>query len=237
MSGENKRKFSNFKQGTSNVNKKGESSTPARAATGVENKGKGYVGTLPKCDTYQRHHSGRYRLRKCESCGRNGHTKDTCWVGTGAGRGGNRGHGNGNGNRQQGGNGRNGNRGNDGNGNGICQQAGNGNRNQNNTQAGNGGGNGRRPGYTVANISYASLKFKSILGLVASKLDNPHSKELANGKLVEANEVIENDKIEPGEREFMLDLLPVELGSFDKVIMDTDFYTAFATPSGPAAIV
>ncbi|KAJ0752548.1 putative retrotransposon gag domain-containing protein [Helianthus annuus] len=57
-SGENKRKFSNFKQGTSNVNRKGESSTPAKAATGVENKRKGYMGTMPKCNTCQRHHHG-----------------------------------------------------------------------------------------------------------------------------------------------------------------------------------
>ncbi|XP_035832797.1 proline-rich protein 36-like [Helianthus annuus] len=56
-SGENKTKFSNFKQGTSNVNKKGKACTPARAATGAENKGNGYMGTLPKCNTCQRHHS------------------------------------------------------------------------------------------------------------------------------------------------------------------------------------
>ena len=32
---------------------------------------------------------------------------------------------------------------------------------------------------TVANFSFASLEFESILGLVASKLDNSHSMELA----------------------------------------------------------
>ncbi|KAM0051845.1 putative transcription factor interactor and regulator CCHC(Zn) family [Helianthus debilis subsp. tardiflorus] len=99
-SGENKRKFSNFKQGTSSVSKKGDSSAPARAKTGAESKGNGYMGTLPKCDTCQYHHPGTYRLRKCESCGKTGHSKETCWVGTGAGRGNQRGHGNGNGNRQ-----------------------------------------------------------------------------------------------------------------------------------------
>ena len=34
---------------------------------------------------------------------------------------------------------------------------------------------------------------------------------------MEANAVTRNGKIEPGEREFMHDLLPVELESFDKV--------------------
>ncbi|XP_035830039.1 ATP-dependent RNA helicase glh-2-like [Helianthus annuus] len=97
------------------------------------------MGTLPKCEFCQYHHAGRCSVRKCESCGKIGHLKDTCRVGTG--RGGQRGFGNnnrggnGNGNR----NGGNGNRGNFGN------QAGNGNRNQNNNQGGNGDGNGRGP--------------------------------------------------------------------------------------------
>ncbi|MFS7911868.1 hypothetical protein Hanom_Chr02g00123161 [Helianthus anomalus] len=65
-SGGNKRKFSNFKQGTSGVVKKGESSTPVQATTGAGKKGKGYMGTHPKCNTCQRHHSGRCGLRVCE---------------------------------------------------------------------------------------------------------------------------------------------------------------------------
>ncbi|XP_022032403.1 N66 matrix protein-like [Helianthus annuus] len=127
-SGENKRKFSNFKQGTSSSNKKGETSAPAKA------KGKGYMGTLPKCNACQLHHEGRCRSGKCESCGRGGHSKETCWAGTG--RGGQRGFGNnnrggnGNGNRPQGNNGGNGNRG---------YQAGN--RGTNNAQGGTGNDN------------------------------------------------------------------------------------------------
>ncbi|XP_021986348.1 N66 matrix protein-like [Helianthus annuus] len=136
-SGENKRKFSNFKQGTSISDKKGETSAQAKA------KGKGYMGTLHKCNACQLHHEGRCKSLKCESCGRMGHSKETCWVGTG--RGGQRGFGNNrggnrNGNRPQGRNGGNGNRGNFGN------QAGNDNRNQNNNQGGNGNGNGNGPG-------------------------------------------------------------------------------------------
>ncbi|XP_035840257.1 DNA-binding protein HEXBP-like [Helianthus annuus] len=134
-SGENKRMSSNFKKGTSSTNKKDETSAPAKA------KGKGYMGTLPKCDACQLHHNGRCRAGKCESCGKVGHLKETCWVGNG--RGGQRGFGNNNrggngyGNCPKGGNGGNGNRGN---------QAGNGNRGANNNQGGNGNGNGRGPG-------------------------------------------------------------------------------------------
>ncbi|KAJ0433172.1 putative transcription factor interactor and regulator CCHC(Zn) family [Helianthus annuus] len=78
-SGGNKRKFSNFKQGTSGVVKKGESSAPAQVTAGSGKKGKGYMGTQPKCNTCQRHHSGRCSLKVCEACGKPGHLKDSCW--------------------------------------------------------------------------------------------------------------------------------------------------------------
>ncbi|KAJ0548653.1 putative nucleotidyltransferase, Ribonuclease H [Helianthus annuus] len=266
----NKRKFSNFKQGTSGVVKKGESSAPAQVTTGSGKKGKGYMGTQPKCNTCQRHHSGRCGLKVCEACGKPSHSKDSCWATVGQGgqggfgnRNNNRG---GNGNRPQGNNGGNGNRGNN------VNQAGAVNRNQRNNQAGNGGGNGHRPGCfncgdfghykrncpelnqargrvfniearearqdpnvvtgtfpvnqryasvlfdTGADYSFVSLEFKNMLGLAASKLDISYSIELANGKLVEANEVVRGCVIELGEREFALDLLPVRLGSFDVVV-------------------
>ncbi|XP_022013796.1 N66 matrix protein-like [Helianthus annuus] len=134
------RKFSNFKKGTSSTSKKKEVNPPAEVKTGAEVKGKGYIGALPKCDVCQYHHSGQCRLRKCESCGKTGHSKETCWAGTSTGRGGQRGYGSGNGNRPFGGNGGNGNRGNFGN------QASSGNRGANNNRGGNGNGNGRGPG-------------------------------------------------------------------------------------------
>ncbi|XP_021971463.1 cold shock domain-containing protein 3-like [Helianthus annuus] len=136
-SGENKRKFSNFKKGTSSASRKKNVNPPEEVKTGAEVKGRGYMGALPKCDVCQHHYSGQCRLRKCESCGKTGHSKEICWAGTGAGRGGQRGYGNGNGNRPQG-NGGNGNRGNAGN------QAGN--RGANINRGGNGNGNGRGPG-------------------------------------------------------------------------------------------
>ncbi|KAF5767619.1 putative transcription factor interactor and regulator CCHC(Zn) family [Helianthus annuus] len=140
-SGGNKRKFSNFKQGTSGVVKKGEASMPAQVTAGSGRKGKGYMGTQPKCNTCQRHHSGRCGLKVCAACGNTGHLKDSCWAIAGQrGQGGfgnrntNRG---GNGNRPQGNNGGDGNRVNNANQAGVV------NRNQRNNQA---GGNGQRSG-------------------------------------------------------------------------------------------
>ncbi|KAJ0870844.1 putative nucleotidyltransferase, Ribonuclease H [Helianthus annuus] len=242
---------------------------PAQDTAGGRRKGKGYMGAHPKCNSCQRHHSGRCGPKVCEACGKTGHLKDSCWAS--ADRGGQGGFGNinnrgGIGNRPQGNNGGDGNRVNNANQAGVI------NRNQRNNQARNGGGNGQRPGCfncgdlghykrnfpelnqargrvfniearearqdpnvvtgtfpvnqryasvlfdTGADFSFVSLEFKNMLGLAASKLDIPYSIELANGKLVEANEVIRGCVIELGEREFALDLLPVQLGSFDVVV-------------------
>ncbi|XP_022024248.1 trihydrophobin-like [Helianthus annuus] len=135
-SGENKRKFSNFKKGTSSANKKKDVNLPAEVKTGAENKGKGYMGTLIKCDVCQYHLAGQCRVSKCESCGKVGHSKETCWAGTGRGNGGQRGYSNGNGNGNRGGNGYGNHNqgGNGGNGNrgGFGNHAGSGNRGANN---------------------------------------------------------------------------------------------------------
>ncbi|XP_021979072.1 N66 matrix protein-like [Helianthus annuus] len=159
-SGENKRKFSNFKKGTqgssSGTNKKRDANLPVEVRTGAtssENKGKGCMGTLPKCDICQHHHTGRCRYGKWENCGKVGHAREACWYGAGRRNGGSGGNGNGNhagngngnqtGNRNQGGIGNsagNGNRGGSGN------QAGNGNRGATNNQCGNGNGNGNGNG-------------------------------------------------------------------------------------------
>ncbi|KAM0056365.1 putative transcription factor interactor and regulator CCHC(Zn) family [Helianthus debilis subsp. tardiflorus] len=84
-SGGNKRKFSNFKQGTGVVVKKGEQNAPAQDTAGSRRKGKGYMGTYPKCNSCQRHHSGRCGLKVCEACGKTGHSKDSCWASAGRG--------------------------------------------------------------------------------------------------------------------------------------------------------
>ncbi|KAJ0858722.1 putative nucleotidyltransferase, Ribonuclease H [Helianthus annuus] len=62
------------------------------------------------------------------------------------------------------------------------------------------------------------VEFKRMLGIESSRLDIPYSIELANGKLVESGEVVRGCTLELGERRFSIDLLPIQLGSFDVVV-------------------
>ncbi|KAI3754881.1 hypothetical protein L1987_54673 [Smallanthus sonchifolius] len=67
-------------------------------------------------------------------------------------------------------------------------------------------------------MSFVSNDFKSLLGVKASKLDQSYTIELANGKLIEIGEVIRGCTLYLENHTFSIDLLPVELGSFDIVI-------------------
>ncbi|XP_022013925.1 uncharacterized protein LOC110913399 [Helianthus annuus] len=71
---------------------------------------------------------------------------------------------------------------------------------------------------TGADFSFISVEFKNTLGLKSSKLDVPYSIELANGKLVELGVVVTECSLQLGEQKFTINLLPVELGSFDVVV-------------------
>ncbi|XP_076925348.1 uncharacterized protein LOC143588134 [Bidens hawaiensis] len=71
---------------------------------------------------------------------------------------------------------------------------------------------------TGADLSFVSNQFEPMLGIKPSKLDTKYSIELANGKFIETNKVVRNSNILLENHRFPIDLLPVELGSFDIVI-------------------
>ncbi|KAI3762600.1 hypothetical protein L1987_53037 [Smallanthus sonchifolius] len=69
-----------------------------------------------------------------------------------------------------------------------------------------------------ADMSFVSNDFKSLLGIKASNLDQNYTIKLANGKFIETGEVIRGCTLCLENHTFSIDLLPVELGSFDIVI-------------------
>ncbi|XP_076885785.1 uncharacterized protein LOC143535407 [Bidens hawaiensis] len=71
---------------------------------------------------------------------------------------------------------------------------------------------------TGADLSFVSNQFEPLLGIEPSKLDNNYSIELANGKLIETRKIVRNCNILLENHRFPIDLLPVELGSFDIVV-------------------
>ncbi|XP_076951990.1 uncharacterized protein LOC143625575 [Bidens hawaiensis] len=71
---------------------------------------------------------------------------------------------------------------------------------------------------TGADLSFVSKQFEPLLGIKPSKLEKKYSIELANGKLIKTCEIIQGCTIQLENRKSEIDLLPVELGSFDIVV-------------------
>jgi hypothetical protein len=63
-----------------------------------------------------------------------------------------------------------------------------------------------------------SSKFGSLIGLVPSKMNESYSVELANGRLVEAREIILGCALNLCDHQFSIDLMPMELGIFDAIV-------------------
>ncbi|KAD6454703.1 hypothetical protein E3N88_09409 [Mikania micrantha] len=71
---------------------------------------------------------------------------------------------------------------------------------------------------TGADKSFISPEFASLLSLPAVELETPYVIELANGKLIKTNSVIQGCSLNLNDHLFNIDLLPIELGSFDVVV-------------------
>ncbi|XP_076935029.1 uncharacterized protein LOC143601523 [Bidens hawaiensis] len=71
---------------------------------------------------------------------------------------------------------------------------------------------------TGTDLSFVSKQFEPLLGKEATKLDTKYSIELADGKLTETSEFVRNCTIVLANLKFNIDILPVELGSFDIVV-------------------
>ncbi|GJV55207.1 putative reverse transcriptase domain-containing protein [Tanacetum coccineum] len=71
---------------------------------------------------------------------------------------------------------------------------------------------------TGANRSFISTAFSSLIDIVPTPLDNSYDVELADGKIVGINTIIRGCTLNFLDHPFHIDLMPVELGSFDIII-------------------
>ncbi|GJR93554.1 putative reverse transcriptase domain-containing protein [Tanacetum coccineum] len=79
-------------------------------------------------------------------------------------------------------------------------------------------------GYAVGNAreeSFISTAFSSLIDIVPTPLDNSYDVELADGKIVRIDTIIRGCTLNFLDHPFNIDLMPVELGSFDVIIVAT----------------
>nr|GFA48597.1 hypothetical protein [Tanacetum cinerariifolium] len=180
---------------------------------------KTYEGNAPKCTKCQRNHPGPCTL-KCHKFGKIGHYARDC-----------RSNGNTNATNNRGGNGPNprGNGcfecGNPGHFKRDCPKLNNKNGGNKNAQGwvyavGNTERNRNVAGMfdTGADRSFVSTAFSSLIDIIPTPLDNHYDVELADGKIVGINTIIRGCTLNFLNHPFTIDLMPVELGSFDAII-------------------
>ncbi|GJW11398.1 putative reverse transcriptase domain-containing protein [Tanacetum coccineum] len=203
----------------------------ARAYTARNNEKKGYVGSLPYCNKCKLHHAGPCTVRcgnfgnqpgiVCYERGRPGHFRKDCPKLRNQNRGNQTGNKNGNkiGNKNGG--------------------------NEATARAYAIGGGGANPdpnvvtGTFLLNNCYASMLFDSgadrsfvssifsaMLDVVRSTLDTSYAVELTDGRISETNVVLRGCTLGLLGHPFDIDLMPVELGSFD-VIIGTDWLVKY----------
>nr|GFD12070.1 putative reverse transcriptase domain-containing protein [Tanacetum cinerariifolium] len=71
---------------------------------------------------------------------------------------------------------------------------------------------------TDADRSFVSTAFSSLIDIIPTPLDNHYDVELADEKIVGINTIIRGCTLNFLNNPFTIDLMPVELGSFDAII-------------------
>ncbi|GKD08682.1 putative reverse transcriptase domain-containing protein [Tanacetum coccineum] len=71
---------------------------------------------------------------------------------------------------------------------------------------------------TGADRSFVSTTFSSLIDIAPFTLDNSYDVELANGKIIGVNTIIQGCTLNLLNHPFNIDLMPIELGSFDAII-------------------
>ncbi|GJZ89535.1 putative reverse transcriptase domain-containing protein [Tanacetum coccineum] len=71
---------------------------------------------------------------------------------------------------------------------------------------------------TGADRSFVSTTFSALIDITPSTLDNSYDVELADGKIIDVDTIIRGCTLNLLNHPFNIDLMPVELGSFDAII-------------------
>ncbi|GKF17504.1 putative reverse transcriptase domain-containing protein [Tanacetum coccineum] len=79
---------------------------------------------------------------------------------------------------------------------------------------------------TGADSSFVSITFSSLIDITPTTLDHYYDVELADGKIIGINTIIRGCTLNFLDHPFNINLMPVELGSFD-VIIDMDWLSKY----------
>ncbi|GJS74309.1 putative reverse transcriptase domain-containing protein [Tanacetum coccineum] len=238
---ENKRKYEETSRNTQNQQQPFKRNNVARAYTAGPGDKKPYGGTKPLCAKCNYHHDGPCTL-KCTNCKKTGHSARDCKVRPTA----NYNNNNNNNQRTQGTNPRvitcfecglqghyrsdcpklkNGNQGNRaGNGNAVARAyvVGSAGTNPNsNVVTGTFLLNNRYASIlfdTGADRSFISTAFSTLIDIIPTTLDHGYDVELADGRIIWVNTLIRGCTLNFLNHPFNIDLMPVEMGSFDVII-------------------
>ncbi|XP_076944546.1 uncharacterized protein LOC143615266 [Bidens hawaiensis] len=71
---------------------------------------------------------------------------------------------------------------------------------------------------TGVDMRFVSFEFEPLLAKTRSNLKNLYSVEVANGKSISIDSVIQNCKLDLNDHKFSIDLIPMQLGSFDIIV-------------------
>ncbi|GJS01139.1 putative reverse transcriptase domain-containing protein [Tanacetum coccineum] len=237
---ENKRKLEETPRNTQNQQQPFKRNNVARAYTAGPGDKRPYVGTKPLCAKCNFHHDGPC-TQKCTNCKKVGHSARDCRVRPTANN-----NNNNNNQRNQGTNPRvvtcfecgvqghyrndcpklkNGNQGNRaGNGNAVARAyvVGSAGTNPNsNVVTGTFLLNNRYASIlfdTGADRSFISTAFSSLIDIIPTTLDHGYDVELADGRIIWVNTLIRGCTLNFLNHPFNIDLMPVEMGSFDVII-------------------
>ncbi|GJU44174.1 putative reverse transcriptase domain-containing protein [Tanacetum coccineum] len=234
---ENKRKQDDNFKNNQNQQQPNKRQNTGRAYTAGPSEKSEYGGSLPKCSKYNYHHNGPC-APKCRKCNKVGHLARDCRSSGNANAGNNqratRANQKGTGCYECGA---------QGNFKRECpklknkncsNQGGNGNAKAKVYVVGNAGTNPDLnvvTGTFLLNNRYASIlfdtgadrifvstAFSSLIDIIPTTLDHYYDVELADGKIIRINTIIQGCTLNLLNHQFNIELMPVELGSFDIII-------------------